>query len=310
MSFNAKLNRVANWAAVLSSVAVMQVTSLADQQVQEKEPAPSVEGSTVEQLERRVERGTIINGETLAERSARWKAFKAKNGTKATLEAIEQEKIEKIEIPHKDEQGYTFEVYEPGKKRSLVSYYPNGVLRFKTGENAEEAEGYYPDGSKKFVRTADGVETKYHPGGEKGKEKIEETPHELYGAYDVLDEEGRRLEHHYDVAQSSPHHDGEGGTHIMRDVKKVDLYDPQTQQVVGTYTLDNWDVSEGRVASIGFVDDTGVMKTMKFPQTPKNSGSNHYADSLSLDQIKEIYHEEQKERLSKQREITDLSPQR
>ncbi|MBR6412584.1 MAG: hypothetical protein IKS41_05445 [Alphaproteobacteria bacterium] len=310
MSFNSRLKKVANWVAVVSSTVALHTEPLSSQTNHTQEgtkPTPTV------LLDQRVERGIIINGETQAERSARWKSFKAENGVQTTLNAMQQEKIKKIEIPHKDENGYVFVTYEPEKGRTVESYYPNGVLQAKSGNNGQAYEGYYPDGSRKFVRTEDGVETTYHPGGIKGKEKIKETPHKTLEAYDVLDEEGRRTEHHYNVMPSQPRNSGDGMVYTSRDVKKVDLYNPITQDVIGTYTLDNWGVDEGRVAHIGFLDENGVMKTMDFPETKKNSAKNYYADSLSLDQIKEIFHEEQQDRINEQAQqkaIKDHLPQR
>jgi len=298
MSFRDKLKPVARWTAALSSAAAIQATPLQAQQSSNINRESSATHPTTEYLDQRVQRGTLINGESQAERSARWDAMKAEKGAQATMEAIQKEKIEKIEIPRKDEKGYIFETYEPGKKHTFESYYPNGVLQSKSGENGQEAEGYYPDGSKKFVRTADGTETRYHPGGIKGEEKIKETPHQLYEAYDVLDAEGRRTEHHHAVTESKRH--APDGDYTSRDVKKVDLYNPQTQEIAGTYTLDHWGVSEGRIAQIGFRDDAGKMKIMDFPQANKIGDTNYYASSLSLDQIKEIYHDEQQERSAKQ----------
>ena len=314
MPFKDKLKQISHLTAAISSAVVMHSVPLSGQQDIQRDPSGSLtDHSATERLEQRVKRGTLINGETQEERSARWAAFKEKHGASATLEAIRQEPVKKIEFSQKDEDGYRFETYEPGKKRTYESYYTNGVLRAKSGKDGEEAEGYYPDGSKKFTRTADGVETTYHPGGEKGKEKIKETPHKLYEAYDVLDEEGRRIEHHHDVTDSAPHYDRDGSAYTARDVKKVDLYNPQTQEIVGTYTLDHWGVDEGRVASIGFVDESGVMKTMDFPQAQKNGDVNYYAHSLSLEGIKEAYQEEQQRRFeeqARQRGLRDLGVRR
>ena len=311
MSFRDKLKQATHWTAAISSAAAMQVMPVNAQpdNVDRNAPMPSIERPTTEYLDYRVKRGAIVNGETQAERSARWETFRKENGLEATMKAIQKESIDKIEIPNKDEEGYVFETYEPGKSHTFESYYPNGILRSKTGEKGEAAEGYYPDGSKRFDRTADGVETVYHPGGKKGEEKIKETPHQLLEAYDVLDEEGRRTEHHYEVMESLARYSKDGGTYTSRDVKKVDLYNPQTQQVIGTYTLDHWGVSEGRIAQIGFVDETGKMRIMDFPQARKIGDNNYYAPSLSVDQIKEIYHEEQQERSQKQVQQNIISNQ-
>lgn len=59
-------------------------------------------------------------------------------------------------------------------------------------------------------------------------------------------------------------------------------------------------MNEGRVAQISFKDDTGKMKTMDFPQTNKIGENSYHTNSLSLDQIKEIYHDEQQERTANQ----------
>ena len=311
MSFKDELKRAIHLAAVISSAATLHSAPLSAHSDDNSES--SLVPSATEYLEQRIKRGTIINGETQEERSARWDAYKKEHGSSATLKAIQQEKIKKIEIPHKDENGYVFETYEPGKKHTFESYYSNGVLQAKSGENGDEAEGYYPDGSRKFVRTSNGVETKYHPGGKKGEEKIKETPHKLYEAYDVLDESGRRLEHHYDVTESPARVTQDGSSYTSRDIKKVDLYNPETKEVIGTYTLDHWGVDEGRIACIGFIDKSGTMKIMKFPKARQLGESDYYAHSLSLDQIKKIYHEEEQERLKKQsheKEIKNFTAQR
>lgn len=157
MSLKDKLKPAANWVAAVSSAAVLGSTHAS---------TPSDTYSSTELLDKRVERGTIVNGKTKSERFDKWASMKSEKGTQTTIDAIQNEKIE---IPHKDENGYVFETYEPNKGHTTESYYPNGVLQSKTGDNGDEA--YYPDGSMKFIRTADGTETTYHPGGKKGKKK-------------------------------------------------------------------------------------------------------------------------------------------
>ena len=297
MAFKDKLKKLAHFTAVISSAASLHAAPSQPEpdNIQQNTPPSSVTRPTTEYLDYRVRRGPLINGETQSERSARWAAFKKEHGAEATFHAIRKETIGRLEIPQKDEKGYLFETYEPGKKHSFESYYPHGVLQARTTGHGEAAQGFYPDGSKKFDRTADGIETHYYPGGPKGQEKIKETPHGLLDAYDVLDEQGHRTEHHYAITES-PARKTEDGTITSRDVKKVDLYDPQSQDIIATYTLDHWGVSEGRLAQIGFIDESGALKTMDFPAARKIGDSNYYAKSLSLDQIKEIYREELQER--------------
>ena len=292
MSLKDRLKQLVQLTAATSSAVLLNTSSLsAKENASEQKVPSSIIQVSPEKLDQRIQRGMLVNGETIAERRARFQKIKKEKGVPATLDAIQKEEISKIEISKKDENGYLFEIYEPEKRHVFESYYPTGVLQSRNSGNGEEAEGFYPDGSRKFTRTADGVETYYHPGGKKGEEKIKETPHRILESYDVLDTEGRRTEHHYDVTESSEQGYGDSG-YITRDIKKVDLYNPQTQKVVGTYTLDGWGVAEGRVAQIGFVDEKGTMKTMDFPREHKIGKTNYYVKHLSLGGIKEIYRKE------------------
>ena len=120
---------------------------------------------------------------------------------------------------------------------------------------------------------------------------MKETPHRENEAYDVLDEQGLRMEHHYAI-QETTRQTKYGSTIHMNDVKKVDLYNPKTQKLQGTYTLDHWRPGKGHIKHIGFVDDNGKMISMDFAPEQQLGQANYYADSLSVEDIKGLYHDE------------------
>ena len=255
MSLKDKLKSASNWTAALLTAGALQSTDLNTQPTADN-TSPNAQMESTETLDSRVDRGHLINGEDKNERRAKFKQIRTEKGIKGVIDAIENEDLKTVEIPQKTENGYVFETYHADKGTSdFVSYYPNGVLQARIEGGSEKAEGYYPDGSKEFERTADGVETKYHPGGKKGQEKIKETPHKIHDSYDVLDIQGRRTEHHHAV-QDSNREIGQGA-YSLKDVKTVDLYNPETKKIEATYTLDDWCIKNGRLAQIGIVGENG-----------------------------------------------------
>ncbi len=288
MSLKDKLKSASNWTAALLAAGALQSADLSAQPTADNSHT-DVPAESLEHLDSRVSRGTLINGEDNLERREKFQKIRAEKGLKGVVDAIENEDFKTVEIPQKTENGYVFETYHADKGTSdFVSYYPNGVLQARIEGGSEKAEGYYPDGSKEFERTADGVETKYHPGGKKGQEKIKETPHKIHDSYDVLDIQGRRTEHHHAVQDSND--ETRTDSHSLKDVKTVDLYNPETKKMEATYTLDNWSINKGRLAQIGIVREDGQMKTIDFPKSGKKQG---YFSRLTTKSIQKLYDKHQ-----------------
>ena len=288
MSLKDKLKSASNWTAALLTAGTLQAGNLQAQPTADDDP----KNAQTEHLDSRVKQGALINGKTSRERNEYFQKIKAEKGEAAFKEAVYNEDLKTLEIPQKTENGYTIEkVYYENNKHSkslYESYYPNGVLASRAESGSEKAEGYYPDGSKKFDRTADGITTTYHPGGKKGEEKIKETPHGIYDAYDVLDIQGRRTEHHHAVQDSNTKIGS--NTFSLKDVKTVDLYNPETKKLEATYTLDDWGIGKGRLARIGMVDKNGEMKTIDFPNS---NPVQRYVSRLTTKSIQKLYDKNQ-----------------
>lgn len=300
MSIKDKLKKMAHFGAPLMTMATLQAAELpTSEEILTPQDMPKIQVSrpidpkankvSPADLDSRVKQGMIINGETQADRDVRWQEYKNKNGRSATVDAIGQEKLTSVEIAQKNKDGYLISDIIKGNS---TSYYLNGVVQSRQLAGTQKAETFYPNGSKKMVREADGTETSYYEGPENGVGKIQKTPHRINEAFDVLDTDGNRIEHWHTVQNS-------GLEGYKGDVQTVDLYNPETGLIAGSYTMDHYagEYGGGQLARVAVADDQNKMHSIKL-----NRQKEVYfvEQDMDINSVREVYQEEQQKQLMTQ----------
>ncbi len=268
MSILDKIKGVSRWSAPLLSAVAMYSTPLkANESVEETSPPPSITQTqnisstkkSVEELEARVAKGQLVDGKTAAERRAYLQEQTKGLNTYEKLKFLKSQPSPKtVETAHKNKDGYVIQTWHSEDGRiDTVSYYPDGTLKARgtIGETLK-AESFHPDGSRKMVRTKEGVETTYHPGGE----KIKTTPHKVGEAYDVLDMQGRCLVHLHDFTKTKDFM-GE-----ITDQQQADYYDPETAELVATCQYTHAGSKYAWLKSVSLRNKDGVWEEQVSPE--------------------------------------------
>lgn len=305
-----------------------QPADISDEKKSAPAPQENIIKTPVEDLEKYVADGELINGKNWQERKAELQKIMDENGGSnsgrgrlAALEYLKNRKMDSYDAYFKEKDGSFWRIKEENGSRIEERYYPNGVLQSRSSK--DKTESFYPNGAKRLVRDETkgrfGVEETYHP-GEPGKEKLRTTPHDIYEAFDELDKEGRRIAHHHEPLWTNedmtvqkpimkvPRHTkkdtSEGFEEVWTDgfarpdvdawsVNKVDLYDPETQKEIASYTLRNrghMSTTHGQLSSFYYMDENGKKKEVTNVPERYDVRLSGLGDgqSLSLDELKMI----------------------
>ena len=250
-----------------------------------------VPSRSVEDLERAVQERVWINGEPNSKRMEKLRQIRETKGEKAALDYLDQEEemikkggYEAIEFREKKEDGsYAFWRLRSKDKPTSEVWHPNGVLASRFWQNTGKAIGYYPDGSKRFEQNSfDDPRSEYYPNGQ-----LKMSPHRTGDdAYDFFDENGRKILHRDAIKDDK--------------VLNIDLFDEKGQNVVASYTLDNYffdhsNLSEwGKLTKVSVLNDKGKMESYNFKEPQllnAEKEDNHFA--LDLEFLQQLVKEDQ-----------------
>ena len=245
-----------------------------------KDLAPS---RSVEELERAVQEREWINGEPHSKRMERFRKIRKEKGIKAAWDCMDQEGMKDIEFREKREDGsYAFWRLRSKDKPTSEVWHPNGVLASRFWWPTGKAIGYYPDGSKSFEQNSfDDPRSEYYPNGQ-----LKMSPHRTReDAYDIFEENGRKVLHRDAIKDDK--------------VLNIDLFDEKGQNVVASYTLDNYFFSPynksegGTLTKVSVLNDKGKMETYNFkkPQVFISEWDSHF--EFDLEVLKQFVKEDQ-----------------